>query len=94
MSTVTARPASVTPRLGTPPESTSRSNAKEKAKVAMNAASTTFCNRSRYHNRMNRGDSVPVAICTTSTPIVTTRPSSPIMAPATAESRLPAVDAE
>ncbi|GAA1209065.1 hypothetical protein GCM10009608_51400 [Pseudonocardia alaniniphila] len=59
-----------------------------------NIASTTFCRRSRYQSRMYRGDSVPVACCTTSTPIVTTKPSRATMAPTIAVSTPPAVDAE
>ena len=70
------------------------SSANEKAKVAVNAASTSFCRRSRYQSRMKRGERVPVAICTTRTPTVTTRPRSPIIAPDTVVSTLFAVDGE
>ena len=85
----------VTPRSGgIELASSCRRSANEKAKVAVNEASTTFCRRSRYQSRMNRGDSVPVAICTTSTPMVTTSPTSPIIDPDTVASTLLAVDAE
>ena len=57
-------------------------------------ASTSFCSRSRYHRRMNRGDSVPVAICTTSTPMMSTNPSRPTIAPTSTLSTLVAVAAE
>src|SRR4051795_5220258 len=43
---------------------------------------------------MNRGDSVPVAIWTTRTPIVTTSPTSPTMAAATADRSALAVEGE
>jgi hypothetical protein len=43
---------------------------------------------------MYRGDNVPVACCTTSTPIVTTKPISAIMAPTIAVSTPLAVDPE
>src|SRR4051812_7909939 len=91
---VTATPARVTPRLGTESAPTSLSNAKANVKVAVNDARTTFWRRSRYHSRMNRGESVLVAIWTTSTPMVTTRPTRPIIAPATADSTPAAVDGE
>src|SRR5215213_2669167 len=71
-----------------------RSSENENANVAVNDARTSFWRRSRYHRRMNRGDSVPVAICTTRTPIVTTSPTSPIIAPDTVDSVLLAVDVE
>ena len=60
----------------------------------MNEARTTFWSRSRYHRRMNLGERVPVAICTTRTPMVTTRPISPTIAPDTVDSTLVAVDTE
>ena len=91
---VTASPAREMPTLGTCPSPTSRNSAKEKTKVAVNEASTTFCRRSRYQRRMNLGDRVPVAICTTRTPMVTTSPISPIIAPDTVDSTLVAVEAE
>ena len=87
-------PAIVTPRSGTGPDATWPSSTNENANVAVNEASTNFCRRSRYHRRMNRGDNVPVAICTTSTPIVTTRPIRPTMAATTADRTALAVEAE
>jgi hypothetical protein len=62
--------------------------------VPVNVARTSFCSRSRYHRRMKRGDSVPVAICTTRTPMVTTNPSRPTIAPMTTLSTPVAVAAE
>jgi hypothetical protein len=62
--------------------------------VPVKVARTSFCRRSRYHRRMKRGDSVPVAICTTRTPMVTTNPSRPTIAPITTLSTPVAVAAE
>ena len=69
MLAATAIPAVVTPMSGTKSSSTRRSSENAKVNVPANVASTAFCSRSRYHSRMYRGDSVPVACCTTSTPI-------------------------
>lgn len=93
-SAATASPTRVMPRSGTESDSTWRSRAKAKVNVAVKAARTSFCSRSRYHSRMKRGDSVPVAICTTSTPIVTTKPISPIIAAAAADNTAFAVFSE
>ena len=89
-----ATPASVTPRLGTEPAAEFAQQANENVTVPTNMASTSFCSRSRYHSRMNLGDNVPVAICTTSTLIVTTKPNRPTIAAMIAVSTPLAVSAE
>ena len=94
MLAATAIPAVVTPMSGTKSSSTRRSSENANVNVPANVASTTFCSRSRYQSRMYRGDSVPVACCTTSTPIVTTKPISATIAPTIAVSTPLAVDGE
>ena len=61
------------------------------ANVQANVASTAFCSRWLYQSRMNRGDREDVACCTTRTPMVTTRPSRPTIAPTIVVSRVVAV---
>ncbi len=62
--------------------------------VPTNVPSTAFCSGSRYQSRMKRGESVWVAICTTSTPKATTKPVSPTIALTIALSTVLAVDSE
>jgi hypothetical protein len=94
MLTAAAAPETVTPMFGTESASTWRSSENEKVSVPTKVASTTFWSRSRYHRRMSRGDSVPVACCTTSTPMVTTKPSSATIAPTSTLSTPVAVEGE
>jgi hypothetical protein len=80
--------------LGTEVSSTWRSSEKENVRVPAKVARTTFWSRSRYHRRMKRDDSVLVACWTTRTPMVTTKPSRPTMAPTRTLSTPVAVEGE
>ena len=73
---------------------TARSSASANVSVPTNVPSTAFWSTSRYHSRMNRGESVCVAICTTSTPKATTKPVRPTIALTIALSTVLAVDSE
>ena len=90
----TEMPATVTPIDGTKSGSTRRRSANENASVAMSTASTALRARSRYHRRMYRGENVSIAIWTTSTVTVTTKPVSAAIAPMIAASTVLAVDGE
>ena len=79
---------------GTEDSLTPRSSASENVSVPTNIPSTAFCNPSRYHRRMKRGERVCVAICTTSTPKATTKPVSPTSALTIAPRIVLAVDSE
>ena len=79
---------------GTESGPTRRSSASANVSVPTNVPSTAFCRLSRYHSRMNRGESVWVAICTTRTPKATTNPVSPTIAPTIALSTELAVASE
>ena len=55
----------------------------ENTSVPNSTASVALRTLSRYQSRMYRAENVPVAICTTSTLTVTTKPISPTEAPTT-----------
>ena len=57
-------------------------------------ASVAFSTRSRYQRRKMRAENVPVAICTTRTVTVTTKPVSAAVAPTIEVSTALAVDGE
>ena len=88
------RPASVTPRFGTKLLSTRRRSVSENTVVATSTARSAFSIRSRYHRRMYRAEKVPVAIWTTSTLTVMTKPVSPTSAPTIVASTVLAVEGE
>ena len=69
-----------------------RSSPNENVSVPTNSARTHFCSTSRYQSRMSRGERLCEAICTISTPIVTTKPVSPTIAPTIELSTAVAVD--
>ena len=79
--TDTSRPASVTPRSGTESSSIWRSTENENVNVPTSTASVALSNGSRYQRRSTRAEKVPVAIWTTSTVTVTTKPVSAADAP-------------
>ena len=87
-------PASVTPRSGTKSSSIRWSTANEKVSVPTRIASVTFSMRSRNQSRIMRAENVPIAIWTTSTVTVTTKPVSAAAAPMIAVSNVLAVEGE
>ena len=89
-----SNPDRVTPMSGTKSSSIRWSTANEKVSVPTRTASVTFRMRSRNHRRMMRAENVPVAICTTSTVTVTTKPVSAAVAPMIAVRTVLAVDGE
>ena len=90
----TRNPDSVTPRSGTESSSIRRSTENENVRVPTRTASVVFNRRSRNQRRMMRAENVPVAICTTRTVTVTTKPVSAAVAPTIADSTVLAVDGE
>ena len=84
----------MTPRCGTEFSSTPASSVNENVNVPTRSASSTCSTRSRYQSRMYRAEKLLVAICTTSTLTVTTKPVSAAVAPTIDASRMLAVDAE
>ena len=89
-----SRPASVMPRFGTNSSSIRQSRANENVRVPRRTARVTFSRGSRYHRRMIRAENVPIAICTTRTVTVTTKPVSAAVAPTIAARTALAVDGE
>ena len=73
-------PTPVTPRFGTNSSSIRRSTENENVRVPTRMASVAFSRRSRYQRRMMRAENVPIAICTTRTVTVTTKPVSAAVA--------------
>ena len=80
--------------LGTKLLSTRRSSVNENASVPTSRASTALSKRSRYQTRIHLAENVPVAIWTTSTVTVTTKPVNAAVEPTIAESTVLAVEAE
>ena len=76
-----ASPDSVTPRSGTKSSSIRRRTENENVRVPTRIASVALSRRSRYQRRMTRAENVPVAIWTTSTVTVMTKPVSAAVAP-------------
>ncbi len=90
--TSSSSPAIHVPKLGTKVLVTRRNSAKEKASVPTRDASTALSMRSRYQTRMYLAENEPVAIWTTSTVTVTTKPVKAAVAPTIAESTVLAVE--